>query len=294
MTQESAPLAGLLGELLRSPLPPRVVYMRLAMAAASPAELAVAMNRAAVDAEVMPRLDALLAVATAHPQGWQMVHDVMAVADHAALATEPTARVAAVAHMFDAAAAISPVAGVALYSLGDAGALQAATAEVVAWLHRHHLIGPESRVLDLGCGAGRLLAALAPEVRSVTGVDVSGEMAAAARRDAEFPNVRVLQIGGLDLAPLRGGSFDLVVALDSMPYIVGGDGILAERLVREAARVLADGGHFAVFNYSYRGDPEADRRDIAALARRAGFTPLVLGERPFTLWDGTAYLLQRS
>jgi SAM-dependent methyltransferase len=261
--------------------------MRLAMAATSPAELAAAVGATAADS--------IRAIAAAHPRGWQLVHEIMAVADHAALNAEPAARLAAVARMFDAAAAISPAAGVALYSLGDDEVLEAATAEIVDWLVRRHLIGPDRRVLDFGCGAGRLLVALAPRVQCVTGVDVSGAMIAeATRRCAALGNVRAEQIGGLDLAALPDASFDLAVALDSMPYVVGGDGALAEKLIREVARVLPPGGHFAIFNYSYRGDAGADRGDVVALARRTGFSPRVLGERPFTLWDGTAYLLERS
>jgi len=295
MTEDAAPPADLLRELLRTALPPRIVYMRLAMAAGSPADLAAALDAPSNAVGEMPRLDAVRAIASAHPSGWQTVHDIFAVADHAALAADPAARMAAVARMFDAAAAISPEAGVALYSLGDAAALDAATAEIVGWLARQGLIGPESRVLDLGCGIGRLLLALAPCVRSATGVDVSPAMVAEAeRRCAGLGNVRVLRIGGLDLAPLADGGFDLVVALDSMPYIVGGGGELAETLLAETARVLAGGGHLAIFNYSYRGDAAADRRDLAELGRKAGLVPVLSGEQPFTLWDGTAYLLRRS
>jgi SAM-dependent methyltransferase len=280
-------LATLVDDLRRSPLPPPVAFMRLAMAAASPAELAAAIGATATDG--------IRAIAAAHPEGWRMVRDVMSVADHAALEAEPVARLAAVARMFDAAAAISPAAGVALYSLGDNEVLDAATAEIVDWLVRRHLLGPDRRVLDFGCGAGRLLAPLAPLVRCVTGVDVSGAMVVEAKgRCAGIGNVRVQQIGGLDLGALPDASFDLVVALDSMPYVVGGEGALAERLMAEAARVLVPGGHFAIFNYSYRGDAKADRRDVLALARRTAFSTLVLGEQPFTLWDGTVYLLERS
>lgn len=294
MTREAGALASLLRDLLQSSLPPRIAYMRLAMAATNPAALALALEAAAAAGET-PRLDALRQLAETHPQGWQTVHDIMAVADHDALAADPAKRMAAVARMFDAAVAISPEAGVALYSLGDADALAAATAEIVAWLDRWHLIDAASRVLDLGCGAGRLLAALGPRVRSAWGVDVSPAMVAEAdRRCAGLPNVRVRQIGGLDLAPLPDESFDLVVALDSMPYVVGGDGRHAETLIREAARVLVPGGHLVIFNYSYRGDADADRRDLAALGRAAGLKPRLLGEQPFTLWDGAAYLLRRS
>ena len=78
--------------------------------------------------------------------------------------------------------AVAPEASVAAYSLNDPAVLAAATAEIVEWLAREGLIGPDRDVLDLGCGIGRVSAALAPRCRSVLGLDVSPKMVAEARR----------------------------------------------------------------------------------------------------------------
>ena len=54
--------------------------------------------------------------------------------DHAAAAPDEVGALAAIRDQFDRAAALSPEAGVAAYSLGDPRVLEAATAELVAWL----------------------------------------------------------------------------------------------------------------------------------------------------------------
>ena len=87
--------------------------------------------------------------------------------------------------MFDRAVALSPEASVAAYSLGDAGVLDRATAELLAWLNEERLLGLEKDVLDLGCGIGRVALAIAPRARSVLGLDVSpGMIDEAQRRNA--------------------------------------------------------------------------------------------------------------
>jgi PAS domain S-box-containing protein len=61
----------------------------------------------------------------------------------------------------------------------------------------------------------------------------------------------------------------------------------------EEARVLRPGGTLAIFNFSYRGDLEADRADAARLARLAGFQVLRHGTRDLRLWDGAAFHLAK-
>lgn len=271
----------------RASASPNLAFVQLAMAAASPEEFSELLDG--------PGATALRAIADAHPNGWQMIRRILALADHAALPGDPGARVSAVARLFDEAAAISPEASVALYSLGDAGVLAAATEEVVAWLRAENAIATGTRLLDFGCGIGRLAVALAPEVRAVTAVDVSAAMIAETRRRcAAFRNVAAARIGGLDLAAFAEGAFDTVIALDSMPYLVGSEGGLAHRMLKEMARVLAPGGHLCILNYSYRGDPAADAAELGAFAAAQGFRQIVLGAQPFLHWDGRTYHLRRS
>ena len=56
--------------------------------------------------------------------------------------------------------------------------------------------------------------------------------------------------------------------------------------------MLYPGGALAIFNYSYRGDLDADRRDFATLAAAYSLAIERNGTRDFTLWDGTTFLLR--
>lgn len=67
------------------------------------------------------------------------------------------------------------------------------------------------RVLEIGCGAGRVTRALAQIFGEVYGVDISGEMVRQARAAlADLPHVHILQNSGKDLEVLGGTSFDFV------------------------------------------------------------------------------------
>lgn len=102
------------------------------------------------------------------------------------------------------------------------------------------------RVVDLGCGWGTFEFALADRVATIVGVDFStrsiefceGELARNPR-----PNVTFLcaDAGDTGLAP---GAADLVVAADLFEHLYPED---SERVCREAHRILAPGGRFAVW-----------------------------------------------
>jgi 2-polyprenyl-3-methyl-5-hydroxy-6-metoxy-1,4-benzoquinol methylase len=212
--------------------------------------------------------------------------------DHSALGRDEAGGVDGVAAFFDRAVAHSPEAGVALYSFGDPAILAAATAEVVGWLEGAGLLRPGAAVLDLGCGFGRVAAALSPRCRSVLGLDVSAGMVAEARwRHAGLPNTRFETTPGRDLSALPAAAFDLILAVDSFPYLVQAG--VAEAHVADAARALRPGGALAALNLSYRGDPERDRADAARWAEAHGMALEVAGARPFALWDGGAFVLRR-
>ena len=213
-------------------------------------------------------------------------------AAHDASGPTPSEGVARIAAFFDRAVRHSPEASVALYSLGDPAILAAATAEIVGWLEAQSLLRPGADVLDLGCGIGRVAAALAPRCGSVLGLDVSaGMVAEAGRRLADVPRVVLRQTAGQDLDMLDAGSLDLVLAIDSFPYIVQTGAATALRHVQGAARALRPGGALCILNLSYRNDPAADRADAARWAGETGMRVVHDGGQPFRLWDGTAFVL---
>lgn len=195
----------------------------------------------------------------------------------------------------DRACARSAEASVALYSLGRSDLLAAATQEIIAWLDEAGLIGPEHRVLDLGCGIGRILEALAPRVRLAIGTDISLGMAEAAYgRTAALANVAVLRTSGRDLAAFRDGSFDLVLAIDVFPYLVAAGDDLAAQHVADAHRVLRPNGVLVILNYSYRGSLDRDRDEVAQRAADHGFLVRNFEACGFRLWDAVAFELRRT
>jgi SAM-dependent methyltransferase len=92
------------------------------------------------------------------------------------------------------------------------------------------------RVLDAGCGTGRLLPTLLGAGFDVVGADLSAGMLQVARR--EHPDL-TLHEADLRALPLAGGSVDGVLAWYSLIHCDAGE--LAEALV-ELTRVLRPGG----------------------------------------------------
>lgn len=197
--------------------------------------------------------------------------------------------------LFDWSVQQSEEASVALYSLGNPDLLEQATAEIVSQLRRWGLLTSESTVLDIGCGIGRLLVVLAPQVRRVVGIDVSAEMVKAARRRCNgYENVTVIKGDGYGLGAVSGESFDLVIAVDSFPYLRQSGYPLVQRFVGDSARSLESGGQLVILNYSYSEDDESEANEVRALAAENGLEVVEIGNRPFQLWDGVAFRLKKG
>ena len=283
--------AGPIADCLAGTISPEVALARLLLAGATPDAIERSLQDHPSDA---PRWAAMTRLLKSRRSALDaLASEVQAtVAQHDASGTTPADGVARIAAFFDHAVQHSPEASVALYSLGDPVILAAATAEIVAWLASQDLLRPGMDVLDLGCGIGRIAAALAPRCRSVLGLDVSaGMVAEARRRHATLPGVRFAQTDGQGLDALPDQAFDLIVAVDCFPYIVQAGA--ADRHVAGTARILRPGGALAVLNLSYREDPAADLADARAWSKSHGLTLDLntAATTPFTLWDGTAYVL---
>jgi 2-polyprenyl-3-methyl-5-hydroxy-6-metoxy-1,4-benzoquinol methylase len=123
--------------------------------------------------------------------------------------------------------------------------LAAGEQEIAAQLdHARSVYGRPSRhdrALDFGCGAGRLVHALAARFREVLGVDVSEAMVEHARRiTAGCENVTYLVNTSPALDRLPSGSFDLVYTNLVLQHVPTPR--LVEGYVRELVRVTAPGG----------------------------------------------------
>jgi SAM-dependent methyltransferase len=114
----------------------------------------------------------------------------------------------------------------------------------------------DERVLEIGCGMGRITRALAGRAASVVGVDVSPEMVergSAALRDV--PNLSLEVGNGTDLAGFDSNSFDACYSFIVFQHIP--DPAITCGYIREIGRILRPGG-WTVFQVSDR--PEIHRR----------------------------------
>jgi SAM-dependent methyltransferase len=143
----------------------------------------------------------------------------------------------------------------------------------------------ECRVVEIGCGLGRITRWIAAHFREVDGVDISPEMLARAReRLRDCPNVTLHQGSGTDLAGLPDSSFDLAFSYIVFQHIPSRQVIAA--YIRDTARVLRAGGAFRFQVNGWRA-PEYRRApkdswlgesfslaEVLAMLRDAGLQPL--------------------
>ncbi|MEJ7606722.1 MAG: methyltransferase domain-containing protein [Bryobacteraceae bacterium] len=108
----------------------------------------------------------------------------------------------------------------------------------------------QMRVLEIGCGAGRVTRALAGVFGEVHGVDVSGEMIElAATSLADRPNARVYRNNGKDLSVLPPGPYDFAFSTIVFQHIPSRE--IVYSYVREVQRLLSPG---ALFKFQVQGD----------------------------------------
>ncbi len=266
----SAVAAWLAGEIS-----PEVALSRLLLDGLAPEEIL----------QAVPAGSALAALAQRQQGNLQAVSRMLVQAriDHAG-AQDPQA----VAAMFDRAVAEAPDASVAAYTLNDPDLAARATAEITDWIVAQGLAaGP---VLDLGCGTGRVAAALAPHAGFVLGLDVSaGMVAEARRRHGDDPRLRFEVTDGQAPRHLPAGGFGLVLAVDSFPYLIQSG--LGYAHAEAAATCLRPGGALVILNLSYGDD---SGRDLPRWCETLGLSLEQSGVRPFTLWDGAAFVLRRA
>jgi len=154
----------------------------------------------------------------------------------------------------------------------------------------------EMRVLEIGCGAGRVTRALANLFGEVHAVDVSGEMVRQATLAlADRPNAFVYQNNGKDLTVVPSLEFDFAFSSIVFQHIPSREVI--ESYVREVHRLLRPG---ALFKFQVQGDVNMktkpddtwlgvpfSERQAAEMAYRCGFDPRYrhgAGHQYFWLW----------
>lgn len=129
-------------------------------------------------------------------------------------------------------------------------------------------LGAGTRVLDVGCGTGELLAHLSGRGARAWGVDPAPAM----RARAELVEGVDVRDGELEHLPFADASMDVVVAVNALQFAEDTDDALAE-----LTRVLVPGGALAVASWA-----EGARNDLdvveRAVARAQDDEPLPDGE----------------
>lgn len=111
------------------------------------------------------------------------------------------------------------------------------SADYYAWIVRLLALQPGERLLDIGCGEGRLLHASANAQATVVGLDFSINALRLAHRNLRQPAVCVAEA---EQVPLPLASADCVACLGSLEHFSDPGAALREmaRLVRPAGRLL--------------------------------------------------------
>ena len=129
----------------------------------------------------------------------------------------------------------------------------------------------QMRVLEIGCGAGRVTRALSGLFGEVYGVDVSGEMVRQARAAlADRPNAFVYQNNGKDLSVVGDRVFDFAFSTIVFQHIPSREVI--ENYVREVHRAVAPRSAVQIPGAGRRHTHHIPRRYLArrAFLRRSG------------------------
>jgi len=133
-------------------------------------------------------------------------------------------------------------------------------------------LGPGVRLLDAGCGTGEFLALALERGAIASGIDLSPDMLAVARRRAPEAELRE---GDITKLPYDDDAFDVVTAFNAVQFTDDVPATIAE-LARVAPKVAvcnwAGGSQLLDVFAALRNDSAAPRRPLDEHVRAAGLT----------------------
>lgn len=122
---------------------------------------------------------------------------------------------------------------------------------------------PSDRMLEIGCGIGRMTHGFAPLFGEVQAIDVSGEMICQAQKHlAALPNVHAHETNGVDLDIFADNYFDFCFSYIVFQHIPTKEIIF--NYIKEVGRTLKPSG---TFHFQVRGLADPDRTTPALLLR---------------------------
>lgn len=100
------------------------------------------------------------------------------------------------------------------------------------------------KVLDFGCGNGRLLDFLEKKDIDYTGVDISAKLLKEAQNRFRGPKVEFQKISGLDSLPLESNSFNIVYAIAALHHLPSQE--MRKKMAEEFYRILRPEGTIVI------------------------------------------------
>lgn len=160
-------------------------------------------------------------------------------------------------------------------------------AEVVILTRYHEVIG--GRVLELGCGAGRLLGYLSQLSRTASGIDISAAMVDRCNRSYPLAHARVGDIAALDTGPKL--TYDAVFAINNVLDVF--DDALRRKVLGDIRELIEPRGLFILSAHNLASLEPGESAASPAAGRAASLLGKVASSTPAGLLRGAARIPAR-
>lgn len=106
----------------------------------------------------------------------------------------------------------------------------------IGFLHEAKVIVKSSKILEIGCGKGRLLNYFYRKAYDITGIEKNESLVAECKK--LYGNLPLASVGS-EVLPFNSSSFDVVISFDVFEHIPNSD-----KHLKEVNRVLRNGGYY--------------------------------------------------